>query len=185
MDTQWPRYQVFVQEKAGAPHLDAGSVHAPDAELALLNARDVFARRPHSISMWVVPVTAIFWKTLQELEQNPLRAADPDPGKPDHPSALPQHVFCKFKQAGTHEFVKTVMAETPGQALLHVWEALPRTQKALSWCIFPENAVARSDPDQVPSFYEPALDKPFRLSTDFRTVSAMRAAIARARKGVE
>jgi len=38
-----PLWEVFTQEKQGAPHEHAGSVHAPDAELALQNARDVYA----------------------------------------------------------------------------------------------------------------------------------------------
>ena len=44
-DTQWPLYEVFEQERPGQPHRNAGAVHAPDPELALQNARDVFVRR--------------------------------------------------------------------------------------------------------------------------------------------
>ncbi|RMF54809.1 MAG: 1,2-phenylacetyl-CoA epoxidase subunit B [Calditrichaeota bacterium] len=58
-DTQWPLWEVFVQEKQGAPHEHAGSVHAPDAEIALQNARDVYARRGRLLSIWVVPSAAI------------------------------------------------------------------------------------------------------------------------------
>jgi ring-1,2-phenylacetyl-CoA epoxidase subunit PaaB len=53
-DSQWPLWEVFVQEKAGAPHEHAGSVHAPDGELALQAARDVYARRGPIASLWVV-----------------------------------------------------------------------------------------------------------------------------------
>jgi ring-1,2-phenylacetyl-CoA epoxidase subunit PaaB len=53
-DTQFTLWEVFVQEKSGAPHVHAGSVHAADAELALLNARDAFARRDKLASIWVV-----------------------------------------------------------------------------------------------------------------------------------
>ncbi len=59
IDTQWPLWEVFVQEKQGAPHEHAGSVHAPDAEIALQNARDVYARRGRLLSLWVVPSAAI------------------------------------------------------------------------------------------------------------------------------
>ncbi len=58
-DTQWPLWEVFVQEKQGAPHEHAGSVHAPDAEIALQNARDVYARRGRLLSIWVVPAATI------------------------------------------------------------------------------------------------------------------------------
>ena len=53
-DTQWPPWEVFLQERSGAPHEHAGSVHAPDAELALQNARDTYARRGPVTSLWVV-----------------------------------------------------------------------------------------------------------------------------------
>ena len=59
-DTQWPLWEVFVQEgKTGAPHEHAGSVHATDAEHALQNARDVYGRRGKVTSMWVVPSNLI------------------------------------------------------------------------------------------------------------------------------
>ena len=54
-DTQFDLWEVFVQAKSGRPHEHAGSVHADDAEMAMQNARDVFARRGHPESIWVVP----------------------------------------------------------------------------------------------------------------------------------
>nr|MBP6414589.1 1,2-phenylacetyl-CoA epoxidase subunit B [Bacteroidia bacterium] len=36
-DTQWPLWEVFIQPNAGIPHKHAGSVHAADAESALMN----------------------------------------------------------------------------------------------------------------------------------------------------
>lgn len=55
----WPIWEVFTQEKDGAAHEHAGSVHAPDAEIALLNARDLYSRRNEAVNIWVVPTTAI------------------------------------------------------------------------------------------------------------------------------
>ena len=53
-DTQWETYEVFHQSKKGDPHAYVGSVHAPDAEMALQMARDQFARRLKCVSLWVV-----------------------------------------------------------------------------------------------------------------------------------
>ncbi|UCF66720.1 MAG: 1,2-phenylacetyl-CoA epoxidase subunit B [Acidobacteriota bacterium] len=58
-DTELTLYEVFVQEKTGEPHVHAGSLHAADQEMALQNARDVYARRGPVASMWVVPATSI------------------------------------------------------------------------------------------------------------------------------
>src|SRR5580765_7623840 len=58
-DTQWPLWEVFTQKKAGLPFEHAGSLHAPDREMALQNARDVYSRRNEAICLWVVPSDAI------------------------------------------------------------------------------------------------------------------------------
>lgn len=52
-------WEVFAQEAGGEPHAHCGSVRATDAELALQNARDVYARRGHIVSLWVVPARSI------------------------------------------------------------------------------------------------------------------------------
>ena len=56
---EWPLWEVFTQPPSGKPHEHAGSVHAPDAEIALQNARDVYTRRGEAVSLWVVPSQAI------------------------------------------------------------------------------------------------------------------------------
>ncbi len=67
-DTQWPLWEVFVQLEEGAPHEHAGSVHAPDSELALQNARDVYTRRGTNKNIWVVPADSITSTTTGEKE---------------------------------------------------------------------------------------------------------------------
>ena len=54
-----PLWEVFVRSKRGLSHNHVGSLHAPDAEMALRNARDVFTRRMEGVSIWVVPSAAI------------------------------------------------------------------------------------------------------------------------------
>jgi ring-1,2-phenylacetyl-CoA epoxidase subunit PaaB len=44
-DNQFPLWEVFVQAKSGTPYKHAGSVHAADKEMALMNARDLYSRR--------------------------------------------------------------------------------------------------------------------------------------------
>ena len=51
---QGPLWEVFTQAEDGQPHEHAGSVHAPDKELALQNARDVYSRRGKVVNIWVV-----------------------------------------------------------------------------------------------------------------------------------
>lgn len=50
----WPLWEVFIRQRRGLAHVHAGSLHAADPETALLNARDVYARRAEGVSIWVV-----------------------------------------------------------------------------------------------------------------------------------
>jgi ring-1,2-phenylacetyl-CoA epoxidase subunit PaaB len=52
--SQWPLWEVFIRQKRGLSHVHVGSLHAPDAETALLSARDVYTRRVEGVSIWVV-----------------------------------------------------------------------------------------------------------------------------------
>ena len=58
-EKSWPLWEVFVRGKRGLSHVHVGSLHAPDATMALRNARDVYTRRGEGLSIWVVPSSAI------------------------------------------------------------------------------------------------------------------------------
>lgn len=53
-------YEVFHQAKTGARHTHVGSVHAPNAEMAYLFAKEQFGRRMTTTSLWVTRTTDIF-----------------------------------------------------------------------------------------------------------------------------
>ena len=50
---------VHPQQATACDHKHCGSVHAPDAKMALGNARDVYTRRMEGVSIWVVRADAI------------------------------------------------------------------------------------------------------------------------------
>lgn len=58
-EQKMPLWEVFIRSRTGLSHRHAGSLHAPDAEMALQNARDVYTRRGEGLSIWVVPSNAI------------------------------------------------------------------------------------------------------------------------------
>jgi len=59
MIQDWPLWEVFIRGRQGLSHKHAGSLHAPDGEMALQNARDVYTRRREGESIWVVRSTEI------------------------------------------------------------------------------------------------------------------------------
>ena len=64
----WPMWEVFIRQRRGLNHVHAGSLHAPDAETALQNARDVYTRRMEGVSIWVVPSAAIIASNPDDAE---------------------------------------------------------------------------------------------------------------------
>lgn len=74
-------YEVFHQKKRGAQHQHVGIVHAPNADLALLYAKEQYARREVTSNLWVAPsscITAteysdddIFYTAPEKMYRNP------------------------------------------------------------------------------------------------------------------
>ena len=54
MNKEWPLFEIFIRSQHGLAHKHVGSLHAPDAEMAINNARDVYTRRNEGVSIWVV-----------------------------------------------------------------------------------------------------------------------------------
>ncbi len=53
-------YEVFEQKKRGTHHMHVGSVHAPNAELAMMFAKEQYTRRGNCVNLWVVKTSEIF-----------------------------------------------------------------------------------------------------------------------------
>ena len=73
-------YEVFRQERDGDPMRHAGNVLAPDAELALHYAREMYGRRGESLRLWVVPRAEIRDLDDPDLLQPPLDRSFKKPG---------------------------------------------------------------------------------------------------------
>lgn len=85
-----PLWEVFVRSRRGLSHSHAGSLHAPDAHMALRNARDLFTRRQEGVSIWVV------------------RAADVVASSPDEKDAF-------FDPAGDKPYRHPTFYEVPAE----------------------------------------------------------------------
>ncbi len=167
-DTQLPRYEVFVQEREGGPYLHAGGVHASDGELALLNARDVFARRPECRGLWIVPADLITRRTSEQLRADP-----PLVFPPGSLEAEPFLVFGKVGHKGTHAYLRAVRAADPAEALQQA-QATLGGEDVTSWWVVPERSRRSNRPEESGPWFEPALDKPFRDQAFYPVETFMR-----------
>ncbi len=73
-------WEVFRQEKDGDPMRHGGNVMAPDRELALHYAREMFSRRGESIRLWVVRRADVAVLDDLDLLQPPLDRSFKKPG---------------------------------------------------------------------------------------------------------
>ncbi|CAN5732986.1 phenylacetic acid degradation protein [soil metagenome] len=166
MDTQWPRWEVFKQDTPKKPHQAVGTVHATDAEHALLTARNVFARRPNAVSLWVVPASSVFSVTAEEL-------ADSSP-QAQFPASEPQTylVFCKTGHRRSMAFVDHIgeVEAANSRDALHKALTTFETENAVTWWLVPESAVTRSDDADIESWFAPAKTKTYKQQSAYGLV---------------
>lgn len=57
---QFQTFEVFHQKNRGEQHVHVGVVHAPNAEMAMLYAKEQYSRRGKTANLWVVKSAEIF-----------------------------------------------------------------------------------------------------------------------------
>jgi len=174
MDTQWPRYYVFERPREDAAFIHAGSVHAADREMALLTARDIFARRPSRTAMWVVRADAIYSKTAEEL------VLEGAPEKGEGEAALFQ-VFAKTRQKGVCVHIGEVLAPDAGGALAAALNAFSEVN-ALVWWVAPDAAFVKSGEEEAELYFGSSPGKAFRHENHYPVRTMMREVMLRAQK---
>ncbi len=165
VDSQWPRWEVLKQDNERKVHQAVGSVHAADAEHALLMARTVFARRPSAVSMWVAPAARVHAWTAQELEELVTSAVPAEPA-PDDPAAASQRYLVVRKSTNRRsmtfgDLVGEVSAPSLEAALAHALAHFTDEPVLALWLV-EADAVVRSDPSDADPWFGPALDKTYK-----------------------
>lgn len=171
-DTQWPRFEVFQQDRPDRPHRSAGSVHAPDGEMALLNARDVFVRRPSCYSLWVVPAEAIFSVTADQLEENPDLLSQSAASNSNNES---YQIFHKQSQRNSMTYVTHAGKVEADNRFEAMRLAIDTTgdKATFVWWVVAEKDIIKSKEQDVSSHYAPAGDKQYRMPQDYRVLTEM------------
>ncbi|MCP4358967.1 MAG: phenylacetic acid degradation protein [Chloroflexi bacterium] len=170
-DTQWPRYEIFKQDRPGKPHESIGTVHAIDGEMALQNGRDLFARRPRCHSLWAARADIIFSKTAAELAEDDSWLAEIDPNASRETYLIFQKQTERRGMAFTTH-VGEVAASSPAHALQLALETFPQDE-VFVWWVCLQTAVTASQEDDIPTMFQPPAEKKYRLPNQYRTVSMM------------
>lgn len=166
------RFEVFQQAGPDAPFANVGSVHAPDPEIALQNARDVFVRRPKTHALWVVPADVILSRTAEQVATRELQTSPPA-------SDVDKRffVFRKTSQRRSMTFVTQageLHAPSAEEALRRALQQWAEDEPTFVWWIVPADAVVAFDENDAPSLFNPAQNKRYRLPTEYHTQTMMR-----------
>lgn len=169
------RWEVFKQDTAQKPHQAVGSVHAADAQHALVTAAHVFARRPQAHSLWVVRADEIYSRTAQELVGGGPTPATTEAGATQQGCTPPLafHVFRKSSHRRSMTFVDhvgTFEAAMPAAALQLAVTATAGEGEALAWWVVPTTAVTASSPEDTASWFDPAHDKTYKQQSAYGTL---------------
>ena len=160
---QFETYEVFHQKKEGAPFVYVGPVHAPEADLAFLFAKEQYSRRFACTGMWVVPTSAIMvteyvGDTESAYDTLPLlpRTAAPTPvdesveqeaayaaGEEDY------DIFHLKKRGKAHQHVGKVRAATPAEALQVAKAAFSEQRPVVNvWAVRSADVLHSEDDDR-------------------------------------
>lgn len=157
--TEWPLFEVFVKSRNALEHKHSSSLHATDADHALMLARDVYTRRQEGSSLWVVPADCI-----SEAGVTAAEALSTSP--------CAYEVFLRLKPGLDHKHVGSVDAHDGAEALAKASRAFGVYPPGALWVVAAHNVLA-TEPEQREPFFEPMADKTYRLPTFYRLPDAV------------
>lgn len=166
----WPLWEVFIRSKLS--HVHAGSLHATDAEMAMVNARDVYTRRMEGVSIWVIPSAAIYTLHFTDEESNeepelihehPSFTTDNTKQEKEHSDQW--EIFIRTKRGLSHKHIGSTQSSTPKEALQKTKELYSQTMDISTVWLAQSDQIKASQPAESEAFYDPAKDKLFRHAT--------------------
>ena len=180
---QFGTYEVFHQKKDGAPYVYVGPVHAPEADVAFLFAKEQFSRRFACTGLWVVPTAAITvtdyvgdqesaYDFLPLLPRSTAPAAGPadDTAAEEAAYAAGEEdydIFHLKKRGKAHQHVGKVRASAPAEAL-QVAKAVFGEQRPVVnvWAVRAADVLRSDDEDR--DIWASTPDKKYREAISYK-----------------
>ena len=157
---QFPTYEVFHQRKENAAYAYVGPVHAPEADVAFLFAKEQFSRRFPCTGMWVVPTSAIRvtpygndQESVYDLLPLVPAATGPAPSETDQAAAAyaageeDYDIFHLKKRGKAHAHVGKVRAASADEALQQAKAVFGDQRPVVNVWVIRSADLLRSDDD--------------------------------------
>lgn len=161
---QFGTWEVFVKPKEGKPFQHEGIVHAPNAEMAFILAKETFTRRFTCTSLCVVDTRHVFVSPFTEGEANAYHLVG-ETGTPQGPEE-PYEIYHLLKRGKQHVHAGTVMAADADAALVRAKHELGGTPVRNVWAIR-KSAIRFTSPVEA-DLWQTLPDKKFREAIAYK-----------------
>jgi ring-1,2-phenylacetyl-CoA epoxidase subunit PaaB len=172
---QFQTFEVFVQHKENKPFEHAGIVHAPNADMAFLFAKEQFTRRGNTcFGLWVVETSQVLVSPYSEKEisiYDMLEDAEPD--------ALSKgteayEIFHLFKRGKQHVHAGSVKANDPDSAILEAKRLYGNEAKAVLniWIVKRDDMLFSDEEDK--EIWNTLHEKVYREAIDYKAADKIK-----------
>lgn len=158
-------YEVFVQPKEGKPFQHEGIVHAPDAEMAFVLAKEAFTRRFTCVSLYVCDTRSVYVSPMTDGAQNTY-----DLISDTFEQKIPKEsyeIYQLMKRGKQHSHAGSVQAGSPQEAMAEAKKAF-KTDKIVYnvWAV--KTADIRFTSPEEQELWLTLPEKKFRDASDYK-----------------
>lgn len=169
---QFETYQAFIQTKEGKPFEHAGTVHAPNEEMAFLFAKEQFSRRGTFCHALCVVKTELI--LVSEFTDNGQDVYDTFKGSYSGDTSVSFEVFHLLKRGKQHKYIGSVEAKDPEDALLASKETYPRDKPVFNVWIAKSEDILMSD-EEDSDIWNTLKEKKYRDAIDYKAADKIKA----------
>ncbi len=160
-------FEVFVQPRAGKPFQHEGAVHAPNAEMAFVIAKETFTRRFTCVALWVVETARIFVTPTTDGSTNAYNIlAKTEPGNGNENIRLFE-IFHLPKRGKQHVHFRSEEAKTPEEAIITAKQFLDPSQVFFNVWAVAEEQIRKTNQEEL-DLWTTLPEKKFRDATAYK-----------------
>ncbi|UII23665.1 phenylacetic acid degradation b [Fulvivirga ligni] len=169
---QFGTYEVFTQLKEDKPYQHEGIVHAPNADMAFIFAKEQYSRRMTCSGLFVVETRNVFVTDTTEDETNLYSLISDE--FPKEGEAEEYEFFHLMKRGKQHQRVGSVEARNPQEALAMAKPAFIEEKPVYNvWVIKTSDILFSSDEDQI--IWSTLPEKQFRDAIAYKAADKIKA----------
>lgn len=170
---QWQTYEVFHQRKADDVHVHVGAVHASNADVAFLFAKEQYARRLQCYNLWVAKTADIFAFNMEKNQNDNFVSED----VPPH-AEIAYDIFYQHHRGEHPKYTGTVLATHPEKAIQTAQQQFGK-ETFMIWAI-PQDKIYKQPTEQA-EMYTYVPKKSYRDATGYKVMAKLNK-IRKARK---